>query len=48
MAEIENNDAGYSKKEKKGNPITESELLKKEIITPDDILRLDKITTGEL
>lgn len=45
MENIENAAGSSTKNEK--NSITETELLKKEIITPEDVLRLDKITTGK-
>jgi len=37
---------GLLRKEQK-DPITEDELLQKEIISPDDVLRLSKCTESE-
>lgn len=34
-------------KSKKGDDVTEEQLLDKDVITPDDIVKLDKITKSE-
>lgn len=36
------------KPERTDQPLTEEDLLKKDVITPDDVLRLNRATTGNV